>query len=158
MCTSKTTSQRFHPAERCLLCGRSVADLKGYRIVAQKTLAIYLSKKKMQGGDKDYPEKTFMFQGQSEKYIVVRGKPELWTNEVIARATAEFTAGKHPWFCQVCANRVCSKCGSPINYPLGSDIIYDNGNIKHIAILPFKPGCSNRTCYNYQKFEFVQKG
>jgi hypothetical protein len=123
MCTSKTTSQRFHPAERCLLCGRSVADLKGYRIVAQKTLAIYLSKKKMQGGDKDYPEKTFMFQGQSEKYIVVRGKPELWTNEVIARATAEF-----------------------------------NGNIKHIAILPFKPGCSNRTCDNYQKFEFVQKG
>lgn len=50
------------------------------------------------------------------------------------------------WECQICAGRVCEKCEQLHDYLAGRDIIYDNGEIRHVAILPIGSACFNKAC------------
>jgi hypothetical protein len=81
-------------------------------------------------------------------YIVVWGEKGLWTQSAIDKAKNEFLTGYNPWFCQVCGNRVCMECGSPLNNPAGSDILHSDGSSSHAPIFP--GGCVNPSC---EKFE-----
>lgn len=79
------------------------------------------------------------------------GEDSKWTGVAIDKAKADYLDGKRPWFCYVCGERKCSECGSPINHPMGSDTLSDNGCSSHASILPFNPGCINEGCTNYKK-------
>jgi len=41
-------------------------------------------------------------------------------------------------------------CGEPINYPVASDVIYDDGRIYHCMIIPADLGCINPNCVKYR--------
>jgi hypothetical protein len=142
------------PSEACIICNRTINDVGGYRIVGQKLRGVALSHKYMGGGNKDYPYQSVKLEDGSGLYVVVWGEQSKWTQPTVEKAWKEFLAGRRPWFCQVCGERTCSDCGSPINYPMGSDILHDKGCTSHAAIFPIDTGCMNAGCGNYREFEW----
>ena len=141
------------PAKRCVFCNNTIQDIGGKRLVAQSLRGIVLSTTTHGGGTKDYPYQSIKLYDNSEIYMVVWGEADKWTESVIARAKHEYRSGKQPWFCQICGERKCSECGSPLNYPMGSDILFGNGSLSHAAILPIDPGCNNPDCSKYKKWD-----
>ena len=146
-------SQKLTPSATCIFCNKKLEDVGGKRIIAQKFIGVVLSAKYQGGGNKDYPRKSVKLNDKLEYYVVTWDEKCRWTQSLIEKARNEFFTGYHPWFCQICGARTCSKCGSPINYPMGSDILYDNGCSGHCGILPFNPGCNNPDCANYREWK-----
>lgn len=140
------------PSERCILCEKRLEDVGGKRIIAQKLRGLVLSHKHLGGGNPDYPHQSFQLEDEEGSYLVVWGDKELWTQGAIEKAKQEFLHGRRPWLCQLCARRECSECGAPINYPMGSDILYANGCSSHVAMSPFDPGCINTECKKYREW------
>lgn len=140
------------PDTQCSMCGKAFEEVGGKRIVAQKHRAVFLSKEYRGGEDADFPFRSFDVGEGEEQYLVVQGEKEKWPPEAIERARQAFKEGYRPWFCQICAEYKCSECGAPINYPMGADVLYENGCSTHIAIHPFDPGCSNPACRRYKNF------
>ena len=50
------------------------------------------------------------------------------------------------WVCQSCGDRACDTCGSPLYPPLASDVVHDDGTVRHIGILPIRPKCIRPSC------------
>ena len=66
-----------------------------------------------------------------------------------ARAEQRFLAGVRIWFCQVCFQRTCKRCGEPTALPSGADVMNEYGEITHApAFVP--PICENRRCEDYR--------
>lgn len=139
------------PSERCLFCQRRIGEVGGRRIVSQQVRGVTISTQYQGGGSKDYPRRSIELGDESGRYVVVWGEDSEWTQQTIEKARNEFLSGHRPWFCQVCGGRTCSKCGSPLDYPMASDLVDDNGHITHAAILPFEPGCINPECDKHRK-------
>lgn len=140
------------PSESCLFCHKTIEEVGGKRIISQQLRGVILSNKDQGGGNKDYPHQSVRLMDNSDRYVVVWGEKNKWTKSLIDKAHTEFLSGHHPWFCQVCGERKCDNCGYPLNYPMGSDIIDNNGCSSHCAIHPFDPGCSNPNCVNYKEW------
>lgn len=140
------------PAENCVLCGKPLQEIGGYRIVAQKLRGLGLSATRQGGGDKNHPKQSFKLYDDGDVYVVVWGEPAKWTEDAKERARTQYQAGYRPWMCSVCAERKCRKCGAPINYPMGSDVLYDNGCSSHVSVFPFDPGCTNPACSRYKEW------
>lgn len=143
------------PADTCVLCGKSLQDIGGYRIVTQKLRGIGLSETRQGGGNKDFPKQSFKLYDDRDVYVVVWGEPAKWTEAAKKRTRDQYRAGYRPWMCSVCAERKCRNCGAPINYPMGSDVLYDNGCSSHVPIFPFDPGCTNPACSRYKEWEKI---
>jgi len=143
--------KKLPPSEKCIFCNKKISEVGGARIIAQKLRGIVLSVKYEGIVDKDYPHQSVKLDDKSDLYVVTWGEKEKWTKSTIEKARNEFLRGLRPWFCQVCGDRKCSKCGFPFKYPMGSDILYDNGCSSHVTIFPFDPGCSNPNCEKYKK-------
>ncbi len=143
--------QEFTPSERCIFCNKKLGDVGGRRIIAQGVRGIVLSDTYQGGGNKNYPRQSAELGDGSGRYVVVWGKKSDWTKAVIEKARNEFLNGHRPWFCQVCGGISCRKCSSPINYPVGTDVLYDDGSSGHCPLFPFNPGCSNPQCENYKE-------
>ena len=58
--------------------------------------------------------------------------------------------GYRTWICQICAGRLCSECGAPVQRPVGRDVISDDGHTTHIAIFP-PLCCVNENCLQHRK-------
>ena len=142
------------PAKSCVFCQNPLEAIGGMRIVAQHSWAIGLTDRYRGGGNPQYPERSIPLEDGSGCYLLVKGDPAKWTDDAIERARQDYLAGFRPWLCQKCTGRVCPKCGEPINYPMGSDVLYDSGCSSHIAVFPFDPGCSNRDCEKYREWEW----
>jgi len=140
------------PAGRCVLCEKTLEEIGGMRIVAGRFWAVGLTDRYRGGGNPDYPQRSIPLEEGSSRYLLVQGRPEAWSEAAIERARQEFLDGRHPWVCQKCTGQVCSQCGEPINYPMGSDVLHDSGCTTHIAVFGFDPGCSNRNCRKYRKW------
>ena len=141
------------PAKTCIFCNKSIKDIGGRRITAQKFRGVTLSKNKTGGGNTKYPRQSLELFSEPITFICFWGEKEKWTESAIMSAKNAYLNGKQPWFCQICGKRKCDKCATPINYPMGSDILYDDGHSSHAAILPFNPGCINTDCDNYKYWE-----
>jgi len=138
------------PAEACVFCNKPLKDVGGKRLIAQKLRGVTLTDKKRGGGNKDFPHQCIKLFSDPLVYMDYWGEKEKWTDSAILSAKNSYLNGKRPWFCQICGERKCSECGSPINYPMGSDILYGNGCSSHAPILPFDPGCANPSCKKYK--------
>ena len=44
--------------------------------------------------------------------------------------------------------------GAPINDPMAPNVLYDSRWVSHIAIFLSDPGCSNKDCGKYRKWEW----
>ena len=140
---------RLPPAERCAICRRTLEQVGGMRLIANKLRGICLSPEFKGGGNADYPYQSVKL--DDSVYLLVWGEKDKWTPEAIERAKTEYLNGRRPWMCQVCGERNCSECGAPINLPMGSDVLYDSGCSSHVAIFPFHPGCINPNCKKYKE-------
>lgn len=143
-------NKKRKPSSHCLLCKKTIEEIGGKRIIAQKTLGIYNSKIYRGGGDPDFPELSIKL--DDANYIVLCGKKGMWTDELIEKVKEIYLNDECPWFCQKCAGKTCHICGEILNNPIGSDVIYDDGCISHVAILGYNPGCVNESCENYKKW------
>lgn len=140
------------PADTCVFCDKTLEQTGGMRLASQNFRGVSLSEKYRGGGNKDRPYQSFKLSNDPEIYLMVWGEKSKWTELAIKKAKNEYLNGKRPWFCQVCGARTCSRCGTPINYPMGSEILYDNGCSSHASIIPCDPGCSNLDCDGYKKW------
>ena len=144
-------SQTYLPSDTCIICNKHLEEVGGERIVSQQPRGITISDEYQEEENTKYPRRSFILSENPNKYLVVWGEKELWTADVIERAKAEYKRGKRSWFCQLCGKRTCGECGSPINVPMGSDILSDDGQSSHVAILPIDPGCINPKCKKYKR-------
>lgn len=140
------------PAKTCVFCNKSLNDIGGKRIIAQQLRGVALSKKKTGGGNINFPHQSVQLFSDPNVFMDMWGEKEKWNESSIKSAKNSYLNGKRPWFCQICAVRQCSNCGSPINYPMGSDILSGNGCSSHVGIFPFDPGCNNPDCDKYKKW------
>ncbi|WP_394754786.1 hypothetical protein [Crenothrix sp.] len=141
------------PAKTCVFCDKSLEEVGGRRLVAQRIKGVKLSAECMGGGNPDFPYKSVKLFDDLKAYVVVWGEKSLWTESAVNKAKNEFLTGHRPWFCQICGVRACMQCGSPINHPSGSDVLCSDGNTTHASILPCDCGCINPTCKKYQSFK-----
>jgi hypothetical protein len=140
------------PAKTCIFCNKTLDEIGGKRLSAQQLRGVALSDKYKGGGNEDFPHQSVKLFDDSDTYMVVWGEKAKWTESAIAKAKNEYQNGKNPWFCQICGERKCRKCGSPTSYPMGSDILYGDGCSSHAAIFPFDPGCINPDCVKYKEW------
>lgn len=137
------------PGPFCIFCQKSIDDVGGRRLVGTtKGHGYGVYDRPIGGGSKDRPFRSIQFPGAESKYLVVWGLQ--WTAENMQQALKMIQDNKLPWFCQKCGHRQCSGCGEPINYPVASDVIYDDGHISHCPIIPADMGCINPNCEKYK--------
>ncbi len=142
---------KLTPGKTCIFCG----ETKGQKIVAQKIRGMMVTKERNNGIKNHRIEITKG--GQTEiYYFSYWGFEDKMSSEIIDRAKQLIQNLKHPWFCQKCGKRICSICGEPINYPVGSDIIFESGCTTHIPIIPADLGCINQKCKKYRKFDWFK--
>ena len=158
LCVAEAKSQIYSdinlsrpPAKTCVFCDKTLKEVGGKRLAAQKFRGVMLSKKRVGGGNKDCPHKCVALFSEPLLYMDFWGTKEEWTESAIESAKTSYLEGKRPWFCQVCGKRKCSKCGSPENYPMASEILHEDGNTSHAGIFPFDPGCINPVCGKYKE-------
>ena len=150
--------QHYPPAPACIICNKTQEEVGGKRIVGSPFRSVFLSDnpdpvysyKIDQETRAEYPSISQALNEQKTLFVKVRGEKEMWTKERIEKAVELFKKNLHPWFCQVCANRTCSECGSPSQWAHGCDSIYDNGDIRHSAMFPIPPGCINTNCKEHR--------
>ena len=147
---SKIGKKKRKPSSHCLLCKKTIDEIGGKRVVAQKTLGTFISTTHRGGGDPDFPDLSIKL--DDANYIVLRGIKGMWTDELIEKVKGNYLNSECPWFCQKCAGKTCYICGEIMNNPIGSDIIYDDGCVHHVAALGYNPGCVNKSCENYKKW------
>ena len=147
------TKPKRLPDSHCVICEKSLDEVGGTRLKAQQFRGWAFSDKYTGGGNKDYPRKSYKLASPHlPAYLVVWG--EMWDEKSIQRAISALNNNKTPWFCQVCGVRTCQICNQPINYPMGSDLLTDEGCSPHVPIHPFNPGCINKKCSNYKEWNF----
>lgn len=141
------------PAKTCIFCDKSLEEVGGKRLVAQKSKGVHLSNEYRGGGNPDYPFQSTKLFDDLGVYVVVWGERSLWIESTIEKAKNEFLTGYQPWFCQSCGNRVCLKCGSPLNNPAGSDILHGDGSSSHAPMFAGGCDCINPSCEKHKSFK-----
>lgn len=142
---------KYLPADTCVFCDKRLEDVGGQRLCAQRHLGCFLSEQLRGGGNPETPDRHFKVSDEPLTYLILRGAPSTWTDERIEKAKTQFSRGRHPWFCQVCGNRTCRECGTPLRRPIASDVLYTDGSTSHVGILGVDVGCSNVDCSRYRR-------
>ncbi len=144
------TKSALLPDISCLICSSTIAEIGGNRIISQKLRGVALSNKYLGGGNPDYPFTSVrLYDNNPNSYVTAWGEPDKFSGNALNRARQSFLNNLHPWFCQKCGVRTCSTCDFPLNQPVGSDVISDNGCISHVPILGVNAGCINPECKKY---------
>ena len=134
------------PAGGCVICEKTLDEVGGQRITAQRYRGLRLTDRPAEGrGPGIFCTSRWVEPGL---HLGVWG--EIWDERSIERATDQVRNGLHPWYCQRCARHVCPKCGSLHAIPMGSDLIHENGCASHQMIIPVgNTNCSNSECENF---------
>ncbi len=133
-------SRRRPPASTCAVCGRSLAEVGGARLV--RTLQSGLVKRHVDApiGRLPRPAQIIPLDGQhAQTLLVAWDLPSL--PAALQRASAQVHQGKTPWFCQRCSGHTCEECGSPLRRVPGADVLADDGDLLHDPLLPVPVVC-----------------
>ena len=134
------------PADVCAVCGRSLDDVGGRRLLTSLHGALLI-----QGLPTSWDGRwrelraVRLDEPFGQLYVVLAGfdAADKEMDRAGEQAQAEFT----PWFCQWCAGQTCRKCGSLLGEVPGSTFLNDDGSTKYFAFLPIgEPACSNLNC------------
>ena len=137
----------YPPAHACALCGKTLEEVGGKRMVVTQFLGVSLWPEPPLGGSSGLPVDFYPVDEEETLYLIVWGEP--WSTERVDRAIETAREGKHPWFCQVCGGRACEICGSPLSWPQASEIIHGSGRKKRCMSMPAHVGCVNPNCPQY---------
>jgi hypothetical protein len=137
------------PARTCMICDKPIGEIGGRRMVAQRERGTTVLDCAVNGGFRNFQSCEKLLANR-ELYLVAWGEKSIITREVIERARADYLSGFHPWFCQVCGNRLCYLCGALLPRPVASDYIFDDGGTVHCPILGADPGCLNPGCERFK--------
>ncbi len=122
----------------CVFCNKPIHQIGGKELINTNSIKILISPTPVSGE----PD-THCIEITSDKYVVLNGAK--WTEESAYRSVEAVKSGYQPWFCQVCANKTCKRCGSPTQWVQGADLL--NGN--HCAVFPINAGCIHADCENH---------
>jgi len=138
------------PDDRCVICGKTIAEIGGRRIIAQNPRGCTVESKPRNNSPK-MPTYTSYSLSPSPLYLIVWGE-DFWTEAAIERAKIAFLNGNRAWYCQICGERKCF-CGAPMNHTAASDYIEDDGHSFHCGVHVCATGCINPKCRNYRKLK-----
>ena len=143
------------PAPACVICGKTLPEIGGRRITAQKLRGIAVWGFEATLHDRKNLIESLRLKEGVEAYLVVWGEDEIFTDEVVERIRTTYLAGMRPWMCQGygCGNRQCIECGKGINLAVASDLLYDGGRNPHLMIIPSDCGCTHSDCERFRDFE-----
>lgn len=137
------TKRRRRPGPVCTFCARTIDKIGGHRITWATSAGVIV--RSSADGIGNLPARALLlplpppYQGST---LVV------WppNSDALDRALEQWVAKDRPWVCQVCAQRVCGRCGSPQKHPRGCDIVTDDGRVLHVPLLPCPAGCTRAGC------------
>jgi hypothetical protein len=97
------------PAERCIGCNKTLAQIGGQRIVFAHGVGV---------SDSGH----------------VTGLP--CPLRARARARRQLRQGQRPWLCQRCSDvGLCPRCGEAFPRAPGADVLHDDGSVWHVPVL-----------------------
>lgn len=152
------------PALSCVRCGKSLDQIGGRRITAQQIRGIAVSNLPWTTLDRENLRYCDRLIKGKEIYLVIWWDDAFWKPEIVGRIKKSYLNGKRPWVCQGygCGNRQCPECGYANNFPVASDLLYDDGRNPHLMIIPADMGCVNNRCSKFRDvgegWEIVQGG
>lgn len=145
---------RRPPAKACVFCNKTIHEIGGQRMIAQRARGLTLTEdKNAKIGSEDSHRQSLEIFTDPSIYIRFWGMKGEWTESAILTAKQQYLNGQRPWFCQVCGYRKCSVCGSPSGKPMGSDILKSDGETSHIGAFPVDPGCIKSDCENFKDWQ-----
>ena len=97
-------------------------------------------------GDLHHPAQTVRLKGTKKQEIFLVTYGADWTDEGRRSALEAALEGFRPWICQKCAGRTCVSCGAPLEYPIASTLLNDDGAVTHLMIVPARASCINPSC------------
>jgi hypothetical protein len=100
-------------------------------------------------GELHHPARTEKLAELKEKekdaiFLVTYGAD--WSDQARGRAREQVADGFRPWMCQKCAGRTCALCGAPLEVPIASTLLNDDGIVTHLQIVPQRATCINPSC------------
>ncbi len=134
------------PADGCAVCGQSLDDVGGRRLLTTISRAL-LIKGLPAGWNGRWRElrAVRLDDPYSQLFVILAGFKA--TDEVMDRIRVQAQSGQTPWFCQRCAGQVCERCGSLEKEHPGSLFVADDGKTTYYGLLPIGyPGCSVPGC------------
>ena len=138
------------PADTCCLCGRTIEQVDGRRMVATAAAGVVRRHANDPLRGLGNPPAQVHRIGGKFKDMVLCFWGSCWTEQGILRALEQAGRGLTPWICQPCAGYGCPECGAPHFYTRGG-VLHDDGKIAHAAALPIGNAkrCINENCSNY---------
>lgn len=135
-------ARRRPPAPVCAFCERPLELIGGKRIVWSSRAGIFV---------RGYGDAVGRIPSRSLLELLPEphaGILILWppNENALDRALDQWTSRHRPWSCQLCAHRVCGRCGHPEKIPMGSDIVDDDRRVLHVPLLPGPAGCVQQDC------------
>lgn len=128
-----------------MICQKKLREIGGRRLVAQQQRGVSVVPSEEAGPDTEsVPE-------QPGLALRLWGGGDFDTAEVRERARQTLAEGRRPWFCQACGGRACGQCGAPLNMPMGSDCLDDEGQVTHFGNFPVRPACTNPQCNRFKE-------
>ena len=143
------------PSLTCVICGKSLPEIGGRRITAQKLRGMAVWDFEASLHDRGNLIASERLITDEEIYLVIWGEEKRFTDEVVERIRTTYLSGLRPWMCsaETCGCRQCPECGKANNMAVMSDILYDDGRNPHVPAIPAYVGCTNMDCKNYRRLD-----
>lgn len=140
---------KIPPDKSCFLCRKSLNEVGGKRITGSLVRGCSLGQEARKAEKEAAEYLTKKISAEPVLFLSLWGEKEFCVEENLARAEQRFLAGFRIWFCQVCFQRTCKKCGEPTALPSGADIMNEYGEVTHVPA--FVPSiCRNPRCEAYR--------
>lgn len=127
------------------MCGEALEKIGGKRIVSAQERGVVLGTTQTTLGELSAPARVQRL-GKDKDAVFVVTYGSGWSTESEARALEAAAAGDRPWICQRCALLTCARCGSPLESPIASTWLHDDGATSHLMVVPSRVSCINPEC------------
>ena len=135
--------RRRPPAPTCVFCDRKLAEIGGRRVTWSTFAGVVVRASREAIGTIPHAALVEPLSPPYRGALLVVWPPD---TEAADRAVEQWENRLRPWACQRCAGRTCGRCGSPEKHPFGTDVLGDDGCVRHVPLLPGPAGCVRDGC------------